>query len=654
MLVPPVSEIVLNAGLTGRKTDIFTIGELDVDLIRPERLRVKLNDEIRATPIDFGCLCYLKRERLLLNSADQRKIVGREDYVDLESFQPERVTTLVNLIDSLLVKFNRESTIEKHFRDISYVFSWADSNGFSDFLLSPDIARDSFIKYVDHLFHLVNTDQSKPYSLLPRQATFIKVMEACFGKSNTAYITRGIIQLKGKSAPVEAPGEKDVLRYLDTVYPLAVIISDALVNGDPFPFHLKFSEFSTFYFPSAGRNVKTPYTNGPAKTFSFEKGRIVTAEEYAEKSPNAPLSECKRTVLKSENALRKANENLRHGQRLQAAALAMKAWASTFQFIMGANNSVFCGLEFDSSIDVIESAYKRELSGIKFRANGRTIRLPIGSKKGIYLFRKYLKFRKWLVNGEDCNWLFFLITGGNGTSNRRFRKLPESYQSSFYEKSLKGVYLPDNSKNVTSTMARKYKSSALYKLKVTPSVVSGLLGHKPVTNFKHYAEPNVDQQKEEFGNYWAATLKAAERIKLKEASDKSEGTSTTTGHCDDFGAPESIVDNPAVEPNCKTQNGCLFCKNYTCHADETDVHKLLSLKYVIGEVMSQSEDIRHVDNLLSETADRINVIIGTIEKQSETHREMVDVIVKQVFSLGILTPFWEKRLLRYESMGVVL
>jgi hypothetical protein len=113
------------------------------------------------------------------------------------------------------------------------------------------------------------------------------------------------------------------------------------------------------------------------------------------------------------------------------------------------------------------------------------------------------------------------------------------------------------------------------------------------------------------------------------------------------------VEAPPIEPNCRTQYGCLFCENYVCHADQEDAHKLLSLQYVVTAVRHLSASIDHAESLFKEISVRIDLILEEVSKRSEKNERMITTLAARVKELGELTPFWENRLQRYEKMGVV-
>ncbi len=121
--------------------------------------------------------------------------------------------------------------------------------------------------------------------------------------------------------------------------------------------------------------------------------------------------------------------------------------------------------------------------------------------------------------------------------------------------------------------------------------------------------------------------------------------SITVGHCDSIGNPvvSEINDNIPVQVNCKSQYGCLYCEHYSCHADEEDIHKLLSLAYVVDEVRNYGTDVAHVESLFKDLAIRIEYIIGEIKRKSGVNIELINTVKKRVFDLGELTPLSDKR-----------
>lgn len=176
------------------------------------------------------------------------------------------------------------------------------------------------------------------------------------------------------------------------------------------------------------------------------------------------------------------------------------------------------------------------------------------------------------------------------------------------------------------------------------------MNHTVSTNVSDYVQTSIEQQESEFGSYWQSVRKAASVIRERRGADSF---ATATGHCDDFNNPSPIDPVVVIQPSCKTQYGCLYCKHYVCHSDEEDLHKLFSLQFVINAVRSAAPDLHHADTLFKDLMIRIEFIIGVIGGRSATSAELTVLIRRKVNVLGELTPFWENRLQRYEKMGVV-
>ena len=51
---------------------------------------------------------------------------------------------------------------------------------------------------------------------------------------------------------------------------------------------------------------------------------------------------------------------------------------------------------------------------------------------------------------------------------------------------------------------------------------------------------------------------------------------------------------------------------------------------------------------------RIDAILNAIAARSEASAKLVYSMNERVFDLGRITPFWERRLQRYEKMGIYI
>ncbi len=640
----------VESDLSERQTDIYTLPDLHVDILHPERILLELMVAGKTIPIDLGSLCFLKRERLLETPL---RIMGRADYVLLSSFRLERRELVLSIIDHLLTSGLRNSSIDALFKGIRGSINWYDLNGHENFFLSREKARHAYKGYSDYLHYLIlvkNVISTKTASA--KQGFARRLISALFDSDDTAYITRSTPPFSFQKSSNEAPKKLTVSKYFNTCTLLATQVSKFLVEVKPYPLPLNMVGYSTYIFPSKnGANIKTPYTVQHHKVFNFEEGRIATQEEYLKLIKNPYMNPSRNPIVNAKKTMEISNKDSHNEYRITLVTLALQAYAALFIMITGTNPTQFTALEYDEAVELVNSPVKKELTTIKMRAQGKIIRIIIGGKKGLNLLKEYLKFRDWLLNGEHCKWLFFRLE----SFSRAPKKLLPDFQSNFFEARLKGTYLPKTFKNISPTAARKYKSASMHTLKINPRVVADVHGHTTTTNVKHYAdEPTLGQSENDFSKYWDTVMKKAEAIRVKDPNKDKSSSSTTVGHCDSFNNPTSQSDSPPIEPNCNTQYGCLYCKHYICHSDEKDVLKLLSLKYVMIEVRQQSDNYEQTDKLLKELCVRVSVIIDTIKSKSKDHEKMVTSTERKVFKQGLLTPFWEARMTRYEQMGVII
>ena len=274
------------------------------------------------------------------------------------------------------------------------------------------------------------------------------------------------------------------------------------------------------------------------------------------------------------------------------------------------------------------------------------------------MLREYIKFRNHVLGGKKFDKLFLFFPERVKTGVLQPSNLSVQFQAQLFKSRLSGKYIDISFENITPTMTRKYKSVALHELGIALGTVSKVMGHSERTNQTCYSEGTPEKAMKQFSLFWkavaASAKKAAEQSIIATDNETIKTTEIASGACRDIGNPISNSDDPPVVPDCKTQFGCLYCEHYSCHADEEDAHRLLSLIYVLTEVREQSKNNEHADSLLRETCVRARFVIDEIREASEQAKKMVGDLEKKVFELGILTAFWEMRLSRYEKMGVLI
>jgi hypothetical protein len=122
------------------------------------------------------------------------------------------------------------------------------------------------------------------------------------------------------------------------------------------------------------------------------------------------------------------------------------------------------------------------------------------------------------------------------------------------------------------------------------------------------------------------------------------------GVCSSYGAPHQISGEIAVQPDCKEQEGCLFCDKFKVHADEQDTRKLLSCRYCLQQSAHLAGSEERIQSMLGPILDRIQVILDEVSRRDET---LVLRVTREVEVDGELAPYWSRKLEMLMDLGLV-
>lgn len=631
-----------------RSTVTVSVAELNNEFIRPEEVRVKIDDSVRRRPLDFGSFAYSIR------SVNESYEDERCDPVVLAS-RIESRCTMLRYLYLALATYRSHNTILLHYRLFKYALDWCDANGHSDLFEGRSKAGDAYRGYTNHLYHQIATGVGGTSSGRDRQKCLLILIELMFPE-DINHIRRSAPPIRKQVVEKDAPNEVNVLNFFNTCLAIARGIKSFLLAEESFPLVLNMPDFEVVVFPS-NRGILTPIGKGKhVHCYNAKERRVATAQEFLssyEASGSSTTGYKAACHIRSvQEALNRANEDKRYGYRVALSSLAVRAYACVFMCITGASPSEFVDFDHIESLELDKSPLKKELSAVKLRAGGKKTRYAVGRISGLGVLREYLELREWVLDGRTHEKLFFEFNRVAGKYTGILGRLPTSYVRKFYLR-IVNTYLDESCPNVTTASIRKFKSEILHAARESPDVVADVLSHTLSTNLVSYAVTTGTKRQKEFESYWSSVKKAAERACRTVGS---EDKSIPTGHCASFDNPlvtELITVSPAIQPDCRAQYGCLYCANYVCHADEMDIHKLLSLRYVIEAIRESFPDMAHADQLFKDLCMRISYIIEHVSQLSQDTAELVLVVKKRTYGRGMLTPFWERRLQRYESLGVV-
>jgi len=131
----------------------------------------------------------------------------------------------------------------------------------------------------------------------------------------------------------------------------------------------------------------------------------------------------------------------------------------------------------------------------------------------------------------------------------------------------------------------------------------------------------------------------------------AKAKSTPVGQC--IGSSPATLGNTPIEPDCRTFEGCLFCKNYKVHSDIDDVHKLISFKYLLKESLILAHTEKHFNEKVLPVLDRIEQVLDVIKSNFSGDVSQLDDIERDVFDREILSDYWQMKLDTLIEIGVL-
>lgn len=631
-------------------TQIITLSEVIQDFSEPERLRLQLSPKVRKKPFDIGSFAYVIRGK------NKSVFDDRGTLVVIESFVENRRELIVRLLESFVGQ--RDLTVLTRLNVVEYFIDWLGTHGYREVFASAGQAQQAYRDYTAYLNHQIAHQVWTLQTAKGRQGIISKLMELLYPE-DSHHILAGAVSITPERGS-EAASAAHVEVYRDVCLAIAQQCSAFVLNNQPYPFVVTVRDYEVVVFPSNYGWVGPFKESLPA--YNAAERRISTVEEFqaaveklGRKRPVKSIAQSALLIAKA--PLDAANEDERFRHRLRVAGLAAKAYASLFVMLTGATPAEFEQFSYADALDVVKSPIKKELSAVKFRAGGKATLYNIGRDTGLPLLKEYLKLREWILNGVSHEKLFFNMpaSGELTSTNNEFPDIQISGALSNFFVSISGTFFDPKVPRLSPRKMRKHKSLVMHTAGVSPSTVAASLNHSVAVNLSTYSEATPEQQAAELGQFWQAMHHAA-KVVLERSQRPAEGKiATAAGHCDGFNQPIPVRDfgAAAVEPNCRSQYGCLYCQHYICHSDEEDLHKIVSLQYVINAVRKAAPDAAHAEALYKELSIRIEFILEALGERSDAVKQLVEAIKVKVFEYGELTPFWESRLSRYEKMGVV-
>jgi hypothetical protein len=465
------------------------------------------------------------------------------------------------------------------------------------------------------------------------------------------------------STPTETPDEESVSRVLALATALFNDLSTLALEFSPFPHpihvpdYLSFAKNTLWYFPG-----KKPFltaedrtlvaTGKPPRKFrpiDFENGRIFDTDEIIHQYPPRKVKQDGTKLLDRRTAFRCIKEahrkielanSTRHDvYRIEAGMKAHNAFLILFAADTGMNAASLNDCLYSEDLAITEG--RPNFRTIKFRAS-KEISFEISTSL-LPQFKRFLDLRRYLLDGRSFDKLFFTFGYNLGVS-REPRKMGLKLLYPAYD------VLERIDPSLKFVMPRQWRiNSADFYIRASDThTAASILQNSEKTLQKHYAQGSSVTTAVELTNFFTRV-----RSQIFRETPDASSIGKLAG-CREPGSPHAADPHTSVEPDCRSLGGCLFCDKFVVHADETDLRKLMSCKYLINTCkhLSQSDDF--YQTRFGEVLSRIDAILHEIKSVSGNIYDLAKRIEFEVNEDQILDPHYQYKLDQLINLGVSL
>lgn len=627
-----------------RETIDFPIDELPFDkeekilLIDFSRLRVILPG--KKTIHDLGVLCFKERIRKDRCAAKQGFMVWQ---VNPETLYPERkqaIKQFAKYIYSLHCFGKRSKTILCYINVLKHFIRWCD-NEYPQAFLTIIEARRAYFLYTKMLMDEVRKNSLHINSAAINQRRILSILSAIFD-DNSGFLVAGIKKIRNSriAANNTIPPSEIVAQQAIVLYThLFNGISKFLLNNESYPFQMKLPCETVWVFPGhptfATQSMLLNRSGLKERlwVWDYTNGKILTYEEIKHHYSRPPRA--KEMIKNAIQFLKNANSDQYHFARLNLAFLAIECFIMLFIANTGMNITPLSQLQWDTNQDFqcrknIQHGFKT----VKHRAGGTNVEFHITNHFLPY-FRRYLELRKWVLQGQNAP-LFFLRDKQHNIKN-----VDNNLAIKLRVKLKKfGLVLP------SARQWRAYKSDWLIRTTDIATTALLLQNSKETVVQSYIAGSKISADNEMTAFLNGMHLKV---IKAKQAPT----TEISVGHCLEYQTPETEVSGSSIQPDCQQPEGCLFCVKYRVHADEDDIRKLCSCRYVINETRTLAASEMHFEKVFGVVLNRIDSLLKFIASKNNVLNQTVERIKCEVMEEGKLTIYWASKLQMLTELTVI-
>jgi hypothetical protein len=610
------------------------------------------------TSVDIGNLCFASIEEKVRRRGKAYRVVT-------SSFIPSRISLVSKIISYLSSRFEREEfrplTDATHARRVVEFIRWCLNNGREDVLSTREQTERALLSYADHLRERIRSGSLSPNTAGPMQSDSHAFCKEVHQDQNLARRLRPIDRGLRFSIPTETPDEKSVSRVLALANALFNDLSALALDFSPFPHPIRVPEYlnlpknTLWYFPGrkpflTAEDRRLAATGKPRKKFrpiDFENGRIFETEAIIHQYPprKAKLDgtqsldwrTASRSVNEAHRKIKLANSNRHDEFRIEAGMKAHNAFLILFAADTGMNAAVLNDCPYSEDLAITEG--RPNFRTIKFRAS-KEISFEISTSL-LPQFKRFLQLRSYLLDGIGFDKLFFTF-GYNLGITRQPRKMGLKLLYPAYD------VLERIDPSLSFVMPRQWRiNSADFYIRASDThTAAAIIQNSERTLQKNYAQGSSATAALELTNFFKEV-----RSQISQEASDVPSNGKLAG-CREPGFPQAADPHTTTEPDCRKLGGCLFCDKFVVHADETDLRKLMSCKYLINTCKHLSQSGDSYQAHFGEVISRIDAILHEIKNISDNIFNLAKRIEFEVNEDQILDPHYQYKLDQLINLGV--
>ena len=623
----------MTENITNRDVQVLDLPVHDISLLKPENIVLHANN----THIDVGRLCFTK-------TFSKENVNYKDLVIDKSSVSNKRIVNVRKLIDGLSDAYNTKlysaDSIYTYVFYYNKFIDWANNSSLLGALESFDLTKDAFSKYIEYMKMRVRKGELTNNSVSSHLKSIVRVSEIIFDDD----IDKGLILPKVKASNTKsrkAPSDDSQMIVLAISLSLFDSLYEHVINDAAFPVKIAVPKI----IDERGYFFMLPTEKGyMATSHNAHKVREAYNSKTAEIKNYSEFNGCsnKRYLNIVSPAIKQLQDaNLpRSLKRLRSAYIACQIFMILFSAATGMNYSQIRMLGFSKKYKV--SAETQGFREIKYRANNKVVHYSIAGNFLKY-FKNYVELRDYILNGKSWGYLFCSFGKGHSSYEGEPNILNKSSYENAYTK-LKLIY-PDIP--VIRTSFWRVAKSEYLLTNTDIATAALLLQNSEQTLLKSYSNGSESKAHKELGSFYT-------HIKTAINNSKKNGeVEISLGGCKSLNDPD-IKDSPLGDSaDCSQPEGCLFCDNFIVHADEKDIRKLASYKYIVNLTSHLSNDSDHFRSIFGEIFNRVEFIFNEVRNKSDSCNEMVNNIIDSVEEDGCLDQYWQGKFDMLVELGQV-